>query len=81
MAQGTVEIVFINNAGSGFADKVSVSTLTTVAEFFKHKLPSARPEDYVIRLTRGGNKYTPAGTEIFQEGDRLSVLPKKVEGA
>lgn len=86
MAAGTIEVVFINNDGSGFADKVQVADHTTFGDFFKQRVGAgANPSNYTIRVTRvvGGvpTKYTPEAGARLQQGDRVSVLPNKVEGA
>jgi hypothetical protein len=72
-----VKIFFINHHGGGFADYVEVADGTTVAQFFKQKIPHARAEDYLIRVDR-----QPAGAqEVLREGQRVSFTPTKIEGA
>jgi hypothetical protein len=72
-----MKVFFINHHGGGFADYVEVAEGTTVAQFFKQKIPHARAEDYLIRVDR-----QPAGAqEVLREGQRISFTPTKIEGA
>ena len=72
-----MRILFINNDGGGFADYVEVESGTTVAAFFAERLPSGKPEDYLIRV----NRQPVSADQVLQEGDRISATPTKVEGA
>jgi hypothetical protein len=72
-----MRILFINNDGGGFADYVDVESGTTVAGFFAERLPSGKPEDYLIRV----NRQPVSADQVLQEGDRISATPTKVEGA
>jgi sulfur carrier protein ThiS len=72
-----VRILFINNAGGGFADHIEVEPGTTVAQLFKSRLPGARPEDYLLRV----NRLPVSADQVLQEGDRVSMTPTKIEGA
>ncbi len=72
-----MQILFINNAGGGFADFVDVADGLKVSELFAEKLPDARPDDYLIRVNR---QPVPA-TYVLQPNDRVSFTPTKIEGA
>jgi sulfur carrier protein ThiS len=72
-----MRVLFINNAGGGFADHIEVEAGTTLTQLFAQRLPGARPEDYLIRVNR-----LPVGAQqVLQEGDRVSMTPTKIEGA
>jgi hypothetical protein len=72
-----MKVLYINNDGGGFADYVEVAQGTTVAQFFRQRLPQRRPEDYLIRVNR-----LPANAEqVLDAGDRVSITPTKIEGA
>jgi hypothetical protein len=72
-----MKVFFINHHGGGFADYVDVPEGTTVEQFFKQRLPSADPANYLIRIDR-----QPAGAgELLREGQRVSFTPTKIEGA
>ena len=72
-----VKVLYINNAGGGFADHVEVAKGTTVAKFFSQKMPGDEPGDYLIRVNR-----QPVPREyVLQEGDRITITATKIEGA
>ena len=72
-----MQILFINNDGSGFADQIQIEAGTSVQSLFQQRLPHGRPQDYLIRVNR---QPTTAGY-VLQEGDRVSITPTKIEGA
>ena len=72
-----MRILYINNDGGGFADYVDVSEGTTVEQLFAERLPSSRPQDYLIRV----NRQPAAADQVLQENDRVSCTPTKIEGA
>ena len=72
-----MKIFVINNFGGGFADTVEIPEGTTIKTLFEQTVPHARPEDYLIRLNRG----PVAADYILQDGDRVSITPRKIEGA
>jgi hypothetical protein len=72
-----MKIMFINNAGGGFADTIDVDDGLTVASLFEKRMPDAYPEDYLIRV----NRQNATADQLLQEGDRVSFTPVKIEGA
>ena len=72
-----MRLLYINNAGAGFADYLHVSAGTTVEQFFKDKMHDSSPADYLIRV----NRQPVARDYILQEGDRITITPVKIEGA
>jgi hypothetical protein len=76
----TIAITYLNRNGGGFAERHSLPAGTTVKTFLAGR--DLEPEDYTIRIVRGGQgAFTPAADETLQEGDRLSAVPLKIEGA
>lgn len=72
-----MQILFINNDGAGFADRIEIADGTTVGALFAARIPHGRPEDYLIRVNR-----LPATSDtLLQPGDRVSITPSKIEGA
>jgi sulfur carrier protein ThiS len=71
------KILLINNDGGGFADYIDVPEETTVKQLFGQRIPSGKPEDYLIRV----NRQPAAADQLLQEGDRVSFTPVKIEGA
>ncbi|QDT86375.1 hypothetical protein [Gimesia chilikensis] len=72
-----MQILFINNDGSGFADQIEISEGLSVAALFQQRLPHGRPQDYLIRV----NRQPTTANYILQAGDRVSITPTKIEGA
>lgn len=76
----TVTITYLNRNGGGFAERHNVPAGTTVAQFLRGR--EIKADDYTIRIVRGAQGgFTPAGDDALQEGDRLSCVPLKIEGA
>ena len=69
--------LFINNAGSGFADYVEVAEGTNIQAFLASKVTHHKAEDLLIRV----NRQPVARDYVLQEGDRISATPTKIEGA
>ena len=72
-----MKILFLNHDGGGFADHIEVEEGMTVETLFEARMKDARPEDYLIRVNR---QPCSAGQQL-QEGDRVSITPRKIEGA
>jgi hypothetical protein len=71
-----MKILFINNGGSGYADRIEIAEGTTIRALFDEKI-SGKPADYLIRV----NRQPAAADQVLQEGDRVSITPTKIEGA
>jgi len=72
-----MRILFINNDGSGFADKLDLEAGTTVQSLFSQQVPHGKPSNYLIRV----NRQPAAPDQLLVEGDRVSFTPVKIEGA
>ena len=72
-----LRILWINNAGGGFADYVEVEDGTSVAQFIGKRLPETNPADYLIRV----NRMPVASDQVLADGDRVTCTPLKIEGA
>ncbi len=72
-----MKILFINNDGGGFADYIEVNDGTTVTQLFEHRMKSASPSGYLIRV----NRQPCPSDQVLQDGDRVSFTPVKIEGA
>ena len=72
-----MKILFLNHDGGGFADHIDIEEGTTVETLFEAQMKDALPEDYLIRVNR---QPCSAGQQL-QEGDRVSITPRKIEGA
>ena len=72
-----MQVLFINNHGSGYADYVDVAEGTTIEKFLGEQLSGKQAEDLLIRV----NRQPVARDYVLQEGDRISATPTKIEGA
>lgn len=72
-----MKVLFINNDGGGFADKIEIQEGMSVATLFCQQMPHAKPGDYLIRV----NRSEAAADQILHENDRISFTPVKIEGA
>ena len=73
-----IEIMFINNDGAGFADRINVRSGITVRELFDERMPRhAEYSSYRIRV----NSASTSADRVLQGGDRISITPAKIEGA
>lgn len=72
-----MQILFINNDGSGFADKIDIPDGTTVATLFADKMPNRKAADFLIRV----NRQPTTADQVLMPDDRVSITPAKIEGA
>ena len=72
-----MQIMFINNDGGGFADRIVVRDTLTVRELFADKMGGASTRDYLIRV----NRQPAESDQLLKENDRVSFTPTKIEGA
>ena len=72
-----IEILYVNNNGSGFADKVTAIRGITLRQFFAQRTESADPARYVIRV----NGQPATQDQQLNSGDKISVTPLKIQGA
>ena len=75
-----ITITYLNRNGGGFAERHTLAAGSTAEAFLKGR--GVSPEDCTIRIVRGAQGgFTPSGDDILQEGDRISCVPLKIEGA
>jgi hypothetical protein len=75
-----VKFTYLNRDGGGFAEKFEARKGITVAKFLESK--GVHASDFTVRIVRGAQGgFTPAADEVLKDGDRLSCVPLKVEGA
>ena len=72
-----MKILFLNHDGGGFADHIEIEQGTTVEALFAAQMKGADTRDFLIRV----NRQPVAAGQILQEGDRVSLTPRKIEGA
>ncbi len=72
-----MNVLFINNLGSGFADYINVIDGMKVEQFFKDKMHGCKEDDYLIRV----NRQPVARGYVLRDGDRITITPLKIDGA
>ena len=72
-----MRILYVNNDGGGFADYIEVEAGTTAAQLFNERMKGRDPEDFLIKV----NRLPTVADQVLQEGDRVTITPKKIEGA
>jgi hypothetical protein len=72
-----MRILMINNDGAGFADYIEVEPGITVEQLFSQQVKSGKASDYLIRV----NRLPTPREQVLQEGDRISITARKIEGA
>ena len=72
-----MRIMYINNAGGGFANYMNVEEGMSIEKLFKQKMPHEESHDYLIRV----NRQPVPKDYILKENDRVTITPTKIEGA
>jgi sulfur carrier protein ThiS len=72
-----MRIMYINNAGGGFANYVNVEEGINIEKLFKQKMPNENAADYLIRV----NRQPVPKDYVLKENDRLTITPTKIDGA
>jgi hypothetical protein len=72
-----MRVLYINNAGTGWADYVDISEGKSVEQFFSEKMLGRKPDDFLIRV----NRQPVSRDYVLQENDRVTITPLKIEGA
>ena len=72
-----MRIMYINNAGGGFANYMNVEEGMSIEKLFKQKMSCENAEDYLIRV----NRQPVPKDYILKENDRVTITPTKIEGA
>jgi sulfur carrier protein ThiS len=72
-----MQILYINNDGSGYADYINIAENTNIDQFFALKMQGQYEEDFLIRV----NRQPVARDYVLRDGDRISITPRKIDGA
>ena len=72
-----MQIMYINNAGGGFANYTNIDEGTTIEKLFHQKMPHEDSHDYLIRV----NRQPVPKDYVLKENDRVTITPTKIEGA
>lgn len=72
-----MRIMYINNAGGGFADYMNIEEGTNIEKLFKQKMANEDTHDHLIRV----NRQPVPKDYVLKENDRVTITPTKIEGA
>ena len=72
-----MRIMYINNAGGGFANYINVEEGTNIEKLFKQKMSNENSEDYLIRV----NRQPVPKDYVLKDNDRVTITPTKIDGA
>ena len=72
-----MRIMYINNAGGGFADYMNIEEGTNIEKLFKQKMAHEQAADHLIRV----NRQPVPKDYVLKENDRVTITPTKIEGA
>ncbi|RLI83286.1 MAG: molybdopterin converting factor [Archaeoglobales archaeon] len=73
----TIEVLWLNNDGGGYAEKLRVPVGTTVEQLRRKRMPDSYAHDHTIRV----NRDIAAASQRLRSGDSISVTPKNVAGS
>ncbi len=68
-------IFYTDNSGEGFSDNIEIESGLTVEQFAQQQ--GVNVSSFSIRV----NRQPACMTNVLQNGDRVTVIPKKISGA
>jgi len=74
-----VEIMLVTNSGAGAPCRIPVVEGTTLERFLEISFDED-PNDFTIRVRANGMTVEAHMDYVLQDGDRVSLAPKKIEG-
>jgi hypothetical protein len=74
-----IQVTLITNDGAGLPVKVPICEDTTLEKFLEVSF-QGNPDDFTIRIRANGVSVDAHRDYVLQDGDRISLAPKKVEG-
>lgn len=74
-----IEVMMVTNDGAGLPRRVPVVEGTSLEKFLEVSF-DGNPDDFTIRVRANGATVEAHQDYILQDGDRVSLAPKKVEG-
>jgi len=75
-----INVTLITNTGSGLPVRVPVVEGTTLENFLNVSF-DGNPDDFTIRIRANGTTVEAHKDYVLQDEDRVSLAPKKIEGA
>lgn len=75
-----IEITMVTNDGAGLPVRIPVNEGTTLEKFLEVSF-DGNIDDFTIRVRCDGTSCEVHRDYVLQDGDRISLSPKKVDGA
>jgi len=75
-----VTVRLVTNDGAGIPKDIDVVSETTLGQFLGVHF-DGNLNDYTIRIRANGASIEAHEDYVLQDGDRVSLAPKKIEGA
>lgn len=79
-----IEVTFINNLGTGFAERLRIPAGSTVGQLVTSYMQSkgvSNVSNYKIQMGLPGNVSTPAFDDVVENGYTISVTAEQHKGA
>jgi len=74
-----IEVTLITNDGAGLPQQLQIVEGTTLENFLKVSFDND-PDNYIIKVRTAGTSVEVHADYVLNDGDRVSLAPKKVEG-
>jgi hypothetical protein len=75
-----INVTLVSNDGSGLPCRIPVVEGTTMERFLEVSF-EGNPDDFTIRIRTNGTSVEAHRDYVLQDGDRISMSPKKVDGS
>lgn len=74
-----IEVTLVNNNGAGLPIRIPVVEGTILEKFLEVSFDND-PDDFTIKIRANGASVEAHSDYVLQDGDRVSMAPKKIEG-
>jgi hypothetical protein len=74
-----IEVTMITNDGAGLPVRIPVVEGTTLEKFLAVSF-EGDPDEFTIRVRANGTTVDAHQDYVLQDGDRVSMAPKKIDG-
>lgn len=75
-----IKVALITNSGAGDPVEIPVVNGTILEDFLALSF-EGDPEDFKVRVRTNGDSHDVDMDYVLQDGDRVSMSPRKVDGA
>ncbi len=75
-----IEVTLVSNNGCGIPVRIPVNEGTTLEKFLEVSF-DGDPDDFTVRVRCNGTSVQAHRDYVLQNEDRVSLAPRKIEGA